>query len=126
MQPTFTVELPATTNNLQFIDVNDPAKSTIVRRKAREWVNKNKDATNRTRQKKLRSASEDVTGKGREKEWSGEVIQLPRKHSRDAIVIPLNGGLRQFDPFNIFPDVGRKYDHIVEFCRFTPSPSKDP
>jgi hypothetical protein len=117
MQPTFAIELPTTSTKLEFLDENDPAKRTIVRKKAREWVNKNKDMTNKCRQRQKQSSGK---GKAREADYAGSSdVQLQRRKSNKPITM-LGAfkaeGLRQFDPFNILPDIGRKYSHVVEFC----------
>jgi hypothetical protein len=117
MQPTFAVDVPTSATKLQFLDENDPAKDTIVRKKAREWVNMNRDLSNQNRQKLGGPKTKHATPKDKDEE--DEAMQLQRRKSNDMTVAleALQGiGSRQFDSFNILPDVGRKYGHIIEFC----------
>ena len=116
LQPTFAIELSRNTTKLEFLDQNDPAKDTIVRKKAREWVNKNRDITNQNRQKQLHMTGGNAVRKVEHVE--DQDMQVQRRESNDPVVIlsPLQAvRTRQFDPFNVLPDVGRKYDHIIEY-----------
>lgn len=125
LQPTFSVDVPRATIKLQFLDENDPAKDTIVRKKAREWVNKNREITNQGR-KQTRTKRESATPK---EETRKEEQQLVRRPSYDAVLLsdPLQGvASGSIDPFCIFPNIGRKYDHIIEWFFTSTCPEEIP
>jgi hypothetical protein len=123
MQPTFAVDLPRTETTLQFLDENDPAKDTVVRKKAREWVNMKRKTKKQDRGKQKhfedRGTLEELIQAG-----SG-TNQLQRRSSSGEIILvsptTVVGSL-QFDPFHILPDIGRDYKNIIDFCEFTRSP----
>jgi hypothetical protein len=117
MQPTFATEQPISTNTLIFLDENDPAKDKIVRKKAREWVNRNKERT-----KQIKKVQPDTRAKYEVQEVctvDDQNAQLQKRKDNGfnvmGSVLRAMGG-SQLDPFNILPHVGRKYDHIIEFC----------
>lgn len=121
MQPTFAVDLPRTTTRLQFLDENDPAKDTVVRKKAREWVNMNRKL-NRSKQK----TSDDRKSPEQSNEFRSSTNQLQRRRISDAAGMgspTTTVGSHHLDPFNILPDIGRDYKNIIEFCEFTLTPS---
>lgn len=120
LQPTFAIDVPqATTMNLEFLDHSDPAKDIVVRKKAREWVNKNKAKSKQSDDgTKSQSASGKETNLGYVNRYTGETL-LEDNHTWD---IPISLGhffrstnLDSFDPFSLLPKVGRKYDHIIQF-----------
>jgi hypothetical protein len=117
VQPTFAVEPLIPTTTLVFLNENDPAKDKIVRKKAREWVNKNKERNKHIKKKQQdASANFQVQDVGSIGDHNAQLQK--RKHNESSVigsVLRAMGG-SQFDPFNILPHVGRKYDHIVEFC----------
>ncbi|KAH7080365.1 hypothetical protein BKA63DRAFT_242390 [Paraphoma chrysanthemicola] len=116
LQPTFAIDLPSTSVKLQFLDENDPAKDTIVRKKAREWVNRNRNMNVPNRPKQSRS-KESVKASDVEEETENN-MQLQRRRSNSSMerLDPLQGvGKGISDPFNVLPDVGRKYDHIIDY-----------
>jgi uncharacterized FlgJ-related protein len=116
MQPTFAVDVPNKVTRLEFLDESNPAKSTIVRKKAREWVNQNKANIKKSRQKQQIPKEEN----------DSRVVQSIQKHDmqlqgwtfHDMAVtsVPLPAIGHVFDPFNSLPDVGTKYDHILDYC----------
>ena len=128
VQPTFTLQAPPT--QLEFLDHSDPSKDKVVRKKAREYVNRNKDR--RRTGSIARPAAATIVGLP----GSGSRhVQFPatraptdvvhrrfgpfRKGSVGAIppwMTPPNSDFSQFDPFKVLPDVGRPVDHIIEFC----------
>jgi hypothetical protein len=120
MQPTFATELPTTTSTtrFEFLDENDPAKKTIIRKKAREWVNKNKITGNHNGQKQQRSRSSKTLREA--DDGRNDAKQSLARPSNELVVmgglIPQGLGSYQSDSFNILPDIGRKYGHIVDFC----------
>lgn len=119
LQPTFAIEVPTTTTTLQFLDEYDPKKDTIVRKKAREWVNKNRDVKNQDRQRQECLRAKNIDGTESKEEHNVMQLQQDNGTVVGTILSPVQGaGIRQFDPFNIFPDVGRKHNHIIEFCKF--------
>ena len=124
LEPTFSLA-PATTT-LQFVDNADPAKDLVVRKKAREWVHRNKEETIRKKQShrihyagtqekptsvddEKQDEAEPKQAARRTKDWVEKQIKL--RHCT-PIVDPSAG---RVDPFDMLPDVGRKVDHIVEF-----------
>lgn len=113
VQPTFSLEQPTNTIELEFLDNFDPAKDIVVRRKAREWVNKNKG--HRVQIRRVKPQPEET----REDDKEERQNQLITVKSKDTIKThdPLKIiGVSQKDPFGILPDIGRKYDHIIDFC----------
>lgn len=116
LQPTFSIDVPqATTTKLEFLDHSDPAKDIVVRKKAREWVNKNKaiskqsgDSRSLVKPKKVVRKVEDT--KREQKQGKAKQYE-PMKLN---IALPAFN-INTFDPFNVLPDVGRKYDHIIQF-----------
>jgi hypothetical protein len=118
VQPTFAVELPITTTKLEFLDENDPGKSTIVRKKAREWVNKNKDASRKTKKKTQHPRIEDG-GRVFDSAEDHDMQLQGRKSSPPFVKLDVLRavGAGHLDPFNILPHVGRQYDHIIKFCK---------
>jgi hypothetical protein len=116
MQPTFSIEMPIATTKLEFLDENDPEKNTIVRKKAREWVNKNKKSTSlecRSRQQtkcnKMTAKNADVGTDKRQILERKSISHPAEKFSPLQIV-----GGSSMDPFSILPNVGRRVDHIIE------------
>jgi hypothetical protein len=99
--PTFSITPPATQLQLQFLDNSDPAKNTVVRKKAREWVYRNK-CRELTGQKKKVGPKE-----------KSDQIEMVWKMVR-------NPGLGRVDPFDVLPSVGRKVDHIIDYCKSIP------
>jgi hypothetical protein len=117
VQPTFVVEPPIPTNTLVFLSENDPAKDKIVRKKAREWVNRNKE-----RSKGKKKNQQDTSAKLEVQDLGsvgGHNAQLQKRKTDETIFT--GATLRamvgsQCDPFNILPKVGRSYDHLIEYC----------
>jgi hypothetical protein len=122
VQPTFTVVVPKTTR-LEFLDERNPAKSIIVRKKAREWVNQNRASTQKSRSRRRPSKA-----KQRERDIDSSENQDTRLERRS-----INGtvesssplrtiGLHQFDPFAVLPHVATNYDHLLDYCKYRSSP----
>lgn len=90
----------------------------MVRKKAREWVHRNKEkglaATKKPREKKREDVEADFHAKkGMEvKRW------LQAKEMADPLTDVAAG---RPDPFDMFPAVGRRVDHIIEYCEFPPT-----
>jgi hypothetical protein len=117
LQPSFTVELPKRPTKIEFLDDNDPEKATIVRKKAREWVNQNRDKSKKARQKQQRS--EATVKVDPEQSDEGQVVQVERMKSNKLVVTPSplrTAGPCKIDPFSSLPDLGAKYNHILEYC----------
>lgn len=119
MQPTFSIDVPTTTTftKLEFLDNFDPAKDTVVRKKAREWVNKNREISNPGGQGPPRSRSKNV---GVKTECEGQKKQLARRKATVPTIIPGPPkvvGPNQVDPFGILPNIGRDFDHIIKYCK---------
>jgi hypothetical protein len=122
MQPTFAVDVPRTTTRLQFLDENDPAKDTVIRKKAREWVNMNRKMKKQHRGKQRLFEEKETTEElGMVQDCTN---QLQRRSSSDELSLgspTTTVGSQQFDPFHILPDIGRDYKSIIDFCEFTRS-----
>ena len=118
MQPTFSIDVPATTfTKLEFLDNFDPAKDTVVRKKAREWVNRNREASNPGGQGAPKSRSKNA---GLKAEDESQKKQLTRRKSTVPTIIPSPSkavGPSQVDPFGILPNIGRDFDHIIKYCK---------
>ncbi len=119
MQPTFAIDIPKTTLTChEFLDHLDPTKSTVVRKKAREWVNRNKE---NSRQKRERSSITPLnSGKGEISFQVNPQSKLQRQESYESefeliLSPPRPVGIDSFDPFHLLPKVGRRYDHIIDF-----------
>ncbi|KAF2120638.1 hypothetical protein BDV96DRAFT_271194 [Lophiotrema nucula] len=142
VQPTFMLQAPPP--KLEFLDHADPFKAEIVRKKAREYVNRNKDATRRrTGTGTGLTPSTNVwvpdSGYGRDKHAPHHVASPAVEATTDVVhrrlglsgkgnvgitppwLTPLDITLSRFDPFNVLPDVGRPVNHIIEFSTYTGS-----
>ncbi|KAF2131418.1 hypothetical protein P153DRAFT_365006 [Dothidotthia symphoricarpi CBS 119687] len=111
-QPTFSLELPTHTPKLEFLDNFDPDKDLVVRKKAREWVNKNKGL--RTQPWRARPEPKKI----KTKDGNEQQKQLAKRKNNETTRVhdPLKIiGVSQKDPFNMLPDIGRNYDHIIDF-----------
>ena len=116
MQPTFSVDVSPTTSTkpFEFLDDFDPTKSAVVRKKAREWVNKNREisslrgvATSKTRSKNVTSRTEEDKKKQLAK----------RKPPVPAFFGPQAVGANTIDPFGFCPNSGRDFGHIMKYCQ---------
>jgi hypothetical protein len=120
LQPTFAIDLPSTAIKLQFLDEKDPGKDTIVRKKAREWVNRNRSISSQSRQNQKKSKANVKAPDIEDEADDGMQLQRCKDSQRAVVLDPLQGvGKGNFDPFNLLPDIGRRYDHIIEYCEFT-------
>lgn len=118
MQPTFSIDVPTTTfTKLEFLDNFDPAKDTVVRKKAREWVNKNREISNLGGQATSKSRSKNVALKADEEDQKKQLAR--RKSTTPTVIItsPKAVGASSVDPFGILPDIGRDFDHIIKYCK---------
>lgn len=119
MQPTFSIDLPQTvTTKLEFLDHSDPAKDVVVRKKAREWVNKNKESLKQShgsqaRRKARRSIQDSVSPE--QKETQQQLMSMKYEESVAGLNLARTTSIDSFDPFGLLPDIGRKYDHIIQF-----------
>lgn len=123
MQPTFSIDVPTTNfTKLEFLDNFDPTKDTVVRKKAREWVNKNREISNlggqtysksnsKSRSKKVALKADD---EDRKKQLAKRKVAAPA----DIISSPKAVGASAVDPFGILPNIGRDFDHIIKYCEF--------
>ncbi|KAF2018983.1 hypothetical protein BU24DRAFT_405705 [Aaosphaeria arxii CBS 175.79] len=100
VQPIFAVSSSAT--KLEFVDNSDPRKDLVVRKKAREWVHRNRETTRRNKGAQNAKTQEA----GAVTAW--DIILSRRASLKD----PSSG---RIDPFDMLPNVGRKVDHILEF-----------
>lgn len=119
MQPTFAVTLPRRNTKIEFLDESNPAKDTIIRKKAREWVNQNRDQGRKNRRKQKRAETEEKEPEAKPRD--AQNMQLQRRKSEDPVLIlsPLETvGTRQFDPFSTLPRVDTKYEHLLEYCKW--------
>lgn len=118
MQPTFSIDVPTTTfTKLEFLDNFDPAKDTVVRKKAREWVNKNREITNLSGQAIPKSRSKNSASKAEDEDKKKQLIR--QKSTTPAVTFnpTKTVGASSVDPFGILPDIGRNFDHIIKYCR---------
>jgi hypothetical protein len=118
MKPTFAVDLATTTGKLEFLDPNDTARNTIVRKKAREWVNKNKSISKQDKSHQSQSKVKVSALKLKDKDDKKQSKRNQGHQTKGMLDRPGGVGNSSFDPFGIFPDVGRKTGHIIECCEF--------
>lgn len=119
MQPTFSIDVPTTNfTKLEFLDNFDPAKDTVVRKKAREWVNKNREISY-LGQASSKSKPRKVALRTDEEDQKKQLAQ--RKVTTPTVVIgPAKAvGASAVDPFGILPNIGRDFDHIIKYCEYT-------
>ncbi|KAF1996873.1 hypothetical protein P154DRAFT_305058 [Amniculicola lignicola CBS 123094] len=105
VQPTFSISQPTPT--LEFIDHSNPNRNLIVRKNAREWVNRKKGIPTQERQ-----GSND---RSKSNTPSPESTQLTRRRTISPALNVFDVGTGRMDPFETLPDVGRKIDHILEY-----------
>jgi hypothetical protein len=115
MQPTFAVEVPKRVTRLEFLDERDPRKDTIVRKKAREWVNQNKVNAKKSRPKQQQTRVDEARDI-QPAEFHGTGSYGWTFHEMVTTCVPLAAVGHTFDPFNSLPNVGTKYDHILDYC----------
>lgn len=119
MQPTFSIDVPTTTfTKLEFLDNFDPAKDTVVRKKAREWVNKNREISNLSGQASSKSRSRTKKSAFGVQE-EDEKKQLARRRTTLHAIIPSPKAVSasSVDPFGLLPNIGRDFDHIIKYCK---------
>lgn len=119
MQPTFAVSLPRRNTKIEFLDESNPAKDTIIRKKAREWVNQNRDRS-RKELKKRRRAEPEVKDQDVESAQD-RLMRLQRESSDDPLLMlsPRHTiGTRQYDPFDSLPEITMKHEHLLDYCEF--------
>ena len=117
MQPTFSIDVPTTNfTKLEFLDNFDPAKDTVVRKKAREWVNKNREISNLGGQASSKSRSKKAALKTDDEDQRKQLLK--RKVAVSAVIIgsPRAVDASAVDPFGILPNIGRDFDHIIKYC----------
>jgi hypothetical protein len=114
IEPTFAVRVPNPPHTeLQFLDNFDPGKDAIIRKKAREWVNRNKERT--ALSAKSRAKAKTGTAKAGDEEQEKQLAK--KKASSKALVVsPRSVSASSVDPFGLLPDVGRNIDHIIKYC----------
>jgi hypothetical protein len=121
MQPTFSIDVPATTfTKLEFLDNFDPAKDTVVRKKAREWVNKNREINNLSGKTVSKSKSKGTTRKKDAEDERKELIRMRSSLAAVLVNTPQSVGADKVDPFGILPNIGRNFDHIIKYCKIVP------
>ncbi|OAK98909.1 hypothetical protein IQ06DRAFT_224788 [Phaeosphaeriaceae sp. SRC1lsM3a] len=116
MQPTFAVSLPRRNTKIEFLDESNPAKDTIIRKKAREWVNQNRDRS-RKELKKRRRAEPEVKDQDVESAQD-RLMRLQRESSDDPLLMlsPRHTiGTRQYDPFDSLPEITMKHEHLLDY-----------
>ncbi|KAJ8113753.1 hypothetical protein OPT61_g4187 [Boeremia exigua] len=126
MQPTFSIDVPTTTfTKLEFLDNFDPAKDTVVRKKAREWVNKNREISNISGQATSKSRSKNAASRAEEEYQKKQVARLK---STTPIVIPCPKPVAagSVDPFGLLPNIGRNFDHIIKYFLSANCPEEIP
>lgn len=107
--PAFSLELQPKKITFQFLDHSDPDRSTVVRRKAREWVNKGKEEAEKNKEGKQRRAKTRFP-----RHVQGERIHVGQQ-SRS---VPRSiSELRSFDAFGTLPQTQKDCYHIIQYCR---------
>lgn len=151
MQPTFSIA-PSQSHvvTLQFLDHSDPHKDTVVRKKAREWVNRTKEQSRYNKglppspgsnssnfsispgssrrvslspgikAKKLGKRKDVHVQNMQEIEWMLRRDQLISEKGLEAV------GTASIDPFSVLPNVSREYRHIVQFFFTSACPDEVP
>ncbi|PVI02053.1 hypothetical protein DM02DRAFT_560465 [Periconia macrospinosa] len=112
VQPSFAVSRP-TAQQLKFLDNSDPGKNVVVRKNAREWVHRNKQQVLDVRTKRPES-------KGKNKHEVDRALEPRRKDKGPWRIVVMSDprldvAAGKPDPFDAFPAVGRKIDHIIEY-----------
>ncbi|KZM24449.1 uncharacterized protein EKO05_0001519 [Ascochyta rabiei] len=127
MQPTFSVHVPTTnTTKLEFLDNFDPAKDTVVRKKAREWVNKNREITNLSGQATPKSKPKNAAWKTEDEE---KRTQLARRRTAAPVIttsLPKTVAASSVDAFGVLPHIGRDFDHIIKYFLSSNCPEEIP
>jgi hypothetical protein len=114
IEPTFAVRVPNSAyTELQFLDNFDPGKDTIIRKKAREWVNRNKERAALGAKPNLKPKTS--TGKAGSEEQEKQLAKR-KAISKALVVSPRSVSANSIDPFGLLPDVGRNIDHIIRYC----------
>jgi hypothetical protein len=117
MQPTFSIDVPTTNfTKLEFLDNFDPAKDTVVRKKAREWVNKNREISNLGGQASSKSRSKKAALKTDNEDQKKQLVKRKVAFPAVSIGSPRAVGASAVDPFGILPNIGRDFDHIIKYC----------
>lgn len=120
MQPTFSIDVPTTTfTKLEFLDNFDPAKDTVVRKKAREWVNKNREITNLGGQATPKKRSKNSALQVQEEDRRNKIVRRKSTTPALAFNLPKAVDASSVDPFGILPNIGRDFDHIIKYCKIT-------
>lgn len=91
----------------QFLDHSDPDRSTVVRRKAREWVNKSKDDA----EKSAERARERTGTQTKHVQRNWIYTTRESRYVRETIM-----ELRRFDAFGILPGTRKDCYHIIQYC----------
>ncbi|KAJ4367379.1 hypothetical protein N0V83_006961 [Neocucurbitaria cava] len=126
LQPTFSIELPKeSATRLEFLDHSDPSKDTVVRKKAREWVNKNKANSKKSRDVQVFSEAKRTAGVINEADETQRQLYMKRSKWPEISSNPFQA-IGNLDPFNLLPEVGRKYDHIIQFFLTSSCPEEIP
>lgn len=114
VQPSFAVSQP-NAQQLKFLNNDDPEKNVVVRKNAREWVHRNK-------QQVLDIRTKRPEGKGQSRNEVDKILEPRRKNKGSWRMVLVSDPLMDIaaskpDPFDVFPAVGRKIDHIIEYCK---------
>ncbi|KAJ4986935.1 hypothetical protein SVAN01_07613 [Stagonosporopsis vannaccii] len=128
MQPTFSIDVPTTTfTKLEFLDNFDPAKDTVVRKKAREWVNKNRELSNLSGQGSLKSKSKTKNiALGLQEEERKQQVARRKNTTQTTIPSPEAISAGSVDPFGLLPSIGRDFDHIIKYFLSAKCPEEIP
>ncbi|KAH7130624.1 hypothetical protein B0J11DRAFT_504390 [Dendryphion nanum] len=109
VQPTFSVS-PGIAQ-LEFVDNSDPRKDAVVRKKAREWVFRNREVTKGKRNVTFKKHGAELDNTQQRK--------VNKKKDKEVVISLFDPSSGRIDPFGMLPDVGRKVDHIIEFYHST-------
>ena len=105
--PAFSAESQPKNLTFQFLEHSDPDRSTIVRRKAREWVNKSKEDAEKSK----------AISKKRTRTQNPEHVQRRRPVvGRDSGSAPVTiMELRSLNAFGTMPAIQKDCNHIIIF-----------
>lgn len=122
LQPTFSIDVAKhNITKLEFLDHSDPGKDTVVRKKAREWVNRNKEILKKRHESQSPKQTKSPISKDDDATATKTEPQQIMIKMEEPMVLaePLHvNHLGALDPFDILPSremVGRKYEHIIQF-----------
>lgn len=108
VSPSFSLDPEPRNLTFQFLEHSDPDRSTVVRKKAREWVNKSKEDAEKSKGR-LQKRTKTQTSKLLQRK--GPIL------ARESGSVPgFIMELRSFDAFGTLPKIQKDYNHIIQYC----------